>query len=280
MNKLIAIPSLFCALALPAVKAAAESQIFNHNTGYVNELEETSKALQSIEERQMGYVRPRAVFVSLVRVPGMDENQVALRLSVKENIQGCFAVTPLDYELGLQDKGAGYMDIEIGPYQRSVDRDCRNESRDPSATIPLDRQTLEDVRHIRFKSEFVTDRYDVTLTGDTLTLVADSMFVFKPKGDLLFDFLPENTVALTAPMAQNSGKIRNALIALGRSRGLARRDSANGKLLFIDESGSISRQLSTGGEVEIGTVAETRLFDGLNGLEKKSVPLQVYAVRP
>lgn len=288
---------LFICLSFPALAQEREQQIYAPGSSYKNEAGETIRRLQRESFEQQGYIKPETIEVSLVQMPYMEGSQFGILMTVPDVVSGCWNVSPLEYETSFIDQY--YMDVKVKDYKRTkievenVGYECPTENKMTTALIPLDAQDLKnrEIRQIRFSSGYVADYYNVKHTENGITLLPQSMVVFRAKeltGErkdrMRLDFGVQGIVTLHVPMAKKGDNIEEALRNFAYRQALSsdpdmpptvKRDGGV-SMTFKDQTGRVKSQIGESGYSLLGEIMVPRPYDGPQGRGLTNVPLQVY----
>ena len=288
---------LLMTLSVPALAQEREQQTYAPGSNFKNQVGETVRRLQRESIQKQGYIKPGLIELSLVREPYMEGSQFGILMTVPDVISGCWDVSPLEYESSFIDPY--YFDVKVKDYKRTkievenVEYECPAQNKMTTALIPLDAQDLKkrQIRQIRFSTGYVADYYDIRYTENGITLIPQSMVIFKAKelvGErkdrMHFDFGVQGVVTLHVPMAKKGDNVTQALQSFAYRHALTaspdmtptiHRDGSV-SMTFTDQTGRVKSQIGQDGYASMGQIMVARPFDGPQGRALTNVPLQVY----
>lgn len=268
-----------------------ESQIIDHGTGFVNEAAELDQIRKQQSMALRGQIKPTTVQVILAREPYMEGDQFALKLRVPDVVSGCFSVSPLEYEATYIDPY--FLDIKVKHYERRVTPsqqphlECEAGYKASEAVIPLSITdlTTRGTRQIKLRTDVITELFDVSFDGLTVTMRPQSAVVFKPQNTVL-DLGVATMLRLYVPMAREGEDVRAQLASFAQSNGYAveptpevkRQGVIDNSLIIRDERGALLSQLPPeGGVLQLGTIDVLRPVRNADGVYNARFPLTVFA---
>ncbi len=289
--------SLILIILLAAPVFAQEQNIFAPGTSFKNETADTIRRLQRESLEDQGFIKPEVIELSFVRPSYMEGTQFGILMAVPDVVSGCWDVSALEYETSFIEQY--YMDVKVKDYKRTpievenVQFECPTQNKMTTALIPLDAQDLKNrqVRQIRFTSGFVADYYDIRHLENGISLVPQSMVIFRaktltgPKKDQMrLDFGKGGLVTLHVPMAKRGDDVAQALRNFAYKHLLTaspdmspsvRRDGSV-SMTFEDQTGRVAARIGEDGYDLMGEILVPRPFDGPQGRGLTNVPLHVY----
>ncbi|MEM6782030.1 MAG: hypothetical protein AAF569_09230, partial [Pseudomonadota bacterium] len=169
--------------------------------------------------------------------------------------------------------------------------DCPGTYSRAEAMIPLSKRDLmtRGTKQIKFRTENITEYYDLDLNGNEITLSPQSMAVFKADVDrlsqkLTYDMDHSKKVQLYVPMARSDDDLIVDLTQFAQMRGLSPVPRENVSvqdpkniIVVEDTKGVLTNSLKTEAVQEVGSVAVIRQVRGENGIQDTRVPLTVFA---
>lgn len=292
-----ALLSSLCLLVFAAPAAMAESQIHDYGTGFVNEAAQVNEFLKSMDMKNRGEIVPQRIIVDVVREDYMNEaDEFALLLSVPDVTQGCYTLSPLEYEASYIDPY--YLDIKVKHYRRELLKtdaphlDCPGQYSRAQALIPLSRRDLNNrgTQEIKFSTSAATDTYMLVFGDDYVELKPESTVVFQPESEQLGQgFVFESsvqTVELYVPQAQDGDNVAAGLSDFALQKGFlpvqsgGHSDTDDETLLVRDEQGVLGSRLDDNDSQGVGQIYVSRKVRAENGVVDRKVPLTVFAKRP
>lgn len=179
------------------------------------------------------------ILIALQRDPELPAGNFVLFLSMAKSYVGCTKVMPPKYSTEFV---GDTMIVKIEKAiidQRDMPRyahyECNSAPKEPSISINLNKQLLEDhqVKKIKFRQDKTSETFKVKMTDDYIQLTPEArrdpnslLNRFRPlnvdsaTNPLKFWFYPEGTVILSADGASKDITIESKLIELARSKGL------------------------------------------------------------
>lgn len=294
--------SLLLALViLPSSVQAQESQIYDPTfTGIGTRASDAARDAERRSLGAQGFITPTQVDVSIVHEPYMDDGQFGLLMAVPDVVNGCFELTPLEYEAKFIDPY--YLDITVKRYRRiapengAPEKDCSG-NKMSTAMMVLSREDLlkRGTNQIRFSTAAGRDTYDLAIKDSMAEIIPKSMTVFQAQGltgplkdRLIYTFTGDRVISLQVPMAELDDDVRGTLMAFAQKHALTPLDdqmmkgSGKGKNIFYfyDTAGKMAPQIGSDGYAEVGTIQVNRPFDGPNGRSFVAVDLDVFATHP
>lgn len=251
---------------------------------------------------------PEQSTISLVRKPGLTENQFALRIASPFLVNGCMKLSNFGYMAEFKD---GYLDISIE--DMTVDMrdqpqyahyECSQKAQMPMADIVLNRDDLvkNQTQVIRMHNGSDTNYYNITLTDDNVMILPDESYGgmikrFIPqalpgrKTTLTYWFYPVGTILLWVPGMDDTQKSVEALRAFAKEKGLAPLETVMPAFespmtkaeyqYFIDTDGTFDdNQDELVDGMAIGDVSFEKTVYGLEKDETVLDKKTVYAKRP
>lgn len=296
MRRLFLLSACFL-LSTPALaQSAPETQFFDHGTDFVNDAAELDRILKELSMEERNEIKPNEVLVSLFQEDYMDlSDQFAIRLTVPQVVSGCYEFTPLEYEASFIDPY--YLDIKVKHYRRDLIKmenphlDCPGTYSRAEAMIPLSRRDLmtRGTKQIKFRTENITEYYDLDLYDNKVTLKPQSMAVFKSELDWLtqelqYDMDHKRKVQLYVPMARADDDLILELHQFAQMRGLVPVEEGKVKvedpkniIVVKDEKGALINTLKAERIQEVGSIPVTRQVRDENGVHDTTIGLTVFA---
>jgi hypothetical protein len=241
------------------------------------------------------------VTVSLVHYHYMEPDQFGLLLKVPNVTNGCFEVSPLEYEVNFV--ADTYMDVKIKSFRRELKKtqnvafDCNQRNQAVSGLIVLNANDLKErgVKEIRFNNGEISDVYNISYKEDSIVLKPESMIAFKARGmsgpdknRLVYFYSNKNLIALHVPMALETDNVRqqvnqlayrNSLMPVFDQEGLDT-TGTNHVYYFMDPRGRTISMLNEDGYLEMGAIRIPRPLIGAGGKSIIPISLKVFATRP
>lgn len=260
--------------------------VWQYSKRYKKDFTEKTNSLLSSSEQYLYFVRP----------PGIPANQAVLRLASPLSIHGCVDIIPP--KVTMRTNGP-VMNIKIQSGDLALDKSvryahyqCPQGSNNASADIVLNRDELmrENIKTLTFQTEGgAMDSYNLELSGNRLTLIPKTSYIFKPLANstktdpLSYTFYPDNTLILYAPGTPKNMDISDQIIGLAQSKGMV--ESAGGLKTgssgyFIDQPGTLTTSLAPEANAFVGNVTVEQTFQGPSGPYIQSNEIPVYARRP
>lgn len=279
-----------------------ESQIFvTPGSTYEATASNKIRALKEASLPPSKKIEVNNVTVSLVHYHYMEPDQFGLLLKVPNVTNGCFEVSPLEYEVSFV--ADTYMDVKIKNFRRKLQKtqnvqfDCKQRNQAVTGLIVLNAKDLKKrgVKEIRFDNGEIRDVYNISYKEDSIVLKPESMVAFKATGlsgpdenRLTYFYSAENLVALHVPMALETDDVRmkvnqlaykNSLMPVFEQEGLDT-DGTNHVYYFMDPRGKTISMLNEDGYMELGAIRIPRPLIGQGGQSFIPISLKVFATRP
>ena len=294
----------FCAVAVLAGAAfagpaGAQLDQANQNKNYDSDGTPYSSQYKSIY--------PKGVFVSLMRMPGMPNNMVTLRLGLEHQMSGCPKLSPLASEVQVFP---GEMEVLVADYRldmrdlpQNPHYECAQGQQTPSADIVLSRDDLiaNDTKMLRLRFDRKTDIYDVVVTPQSILLMPASNALgqstyFKPlnvarvENPLKFWFYPENTMILYAPDVDAKTDVSLQIREMAAAQGLEPLETVYpgfrspvkdpNYFYYVDSKGKYASTVKESPGYVVGQIGVEKSVYGLVADEKIVQNIDVYAKRP
>ncbi|MEM9469767.1 MAG: hypothetical protein AAF988_06350 [Pseudomonadota bacterium] len=270
---------------------AQESQVFQKpNHRVVNEaLQQLEQQQQQIEATQ-GFITPQKLDVSIVEYDYFEPGQFGILIETDDLITGCWNRTPLEYEASFTEQF--YLDILVKHYRRLPgDENCATGGARVSALVILTKENMTEraIRQIRFSNGSARDRYDFSLSGDSISLKPLSSIAFHPKNgtSVAYNSNQRKIIALHVPMAKEGDNLSSEILRLARQNNLSvLGQDLSGEFApnqntfyFMDMEGLALEKLGSNDYIDVGVVQVQRPYDGPYGRTTIEKPLKVFATR-
>ena len=283
--------------------SAGQGQAPNKQThapfsSFKNNSEAIANTVARANRSQSGFIKPKQIYLSLVHYDYMDNDQFGVLMKAKDNITGCYDITPLHYEAKFIEPY--YMDVEVNDYRRTpkaTNEPCDLRTQNISSLMVLNKKDLQrrQIRQIRFSNGAANDFYDVRISRDSVALHPRSQIVFKAtdskgvqRSRLALNSMDDNIIALQVPMAQKGDNIELQLRNLAyqsdmqpifEKAGLDTTGTDN-IFYFTDQTGKSLSMLGDTPYMELGEIEVKRPYQSSRGLTVTPVALKVFAMLP
>jgi hypothetical protein len=293
---------LFSALCVVSFPAAAqqkgESQIHDYGFGWTNEAAQIDQYIKERSMREDGKIEPRLLHVSLVREDYMDDgDQFAIKLTAPDTVTGCVDFSPIEYEASFIDPY--YLDIKVKHYKmeeitsQAPHLECPVSYRRAQALIPLSKKDLQSrgTKQIKFRTDSITEYYNLEIDGAKITLTPQSMAVFKADIDsdsktIALDMDDTKRLTLVVPMVREGEDVYDQLVSFANTRGLSvEPDTSNvlktrpdrNSIIVMDANGAMGAMMERGAMQEVGQISISRPVQTPQGVRNTKIPLTVFA---
>ncbi len=235
-------------------------------------------------------ITPTTVNVTLAPHGNSAEN-IGLKFSVPDVIGGCWSVSDLAHETGMQDPF--YMDVRIQSYTREQSA-CGGANKQPAALVPIERKLLEDgkIKILRLSVGPTVDRYTVTYDNGRMSILPQTQQIFKTPRELVHNFARSGAktgdlLAFMVPAAPAGVDTAQAIADFAMTYGLTPApESATSSLptrnggtqiyYYYDARGALSSKVS-GAFGQIGSTSIPATYDLPDGRGQEYIPAPVYA---
>jgi hypothetical protein len=252
-------------------------------------------------------VHPGKIFLSLMRQPGLSEDQAVLHMAINAVMSGCPKLGNLWSSSNISGER---LTIEVGDYSmdmhdlpRDAQAKCGHMQQTPSADTVLSKDDLAGVTTLELINGKMRDFYDLQVSDEQISLSPGMMTngqYFKPlvvsgiKNALTHWIYPDGTLILYAPDAApdspGGGAVATAVDAAAQQMGLVPLDqaytdftsplAAPGYFYYVDVDGKIAPGVPDDSEKRIGSIVTTRTVYGLDADKKVSRSVALFARHP
>lgn len=282
---------LLTLVCLFSASAMAESQTFSPaRLGNQQEAIAQAEKAKADAARDDNIIVPNRVMVTLVTQDNPQE-EVGLRFSVPDVMNGCWDISPLRYDTSSQ--GPFYYDVTIKDYTRKEGA-CTGKNRAARATVPIAKKLLEEgkIKVLRLSLGDVTDRYNVTYDNGAVEIMPETQRIFKTTIDLSYNFNKSNNktgalIALIAPTAPAHANTEQALANFAAIYSLtpapqnatSSLPASNGGSdihYYYDSKKTLTPRLN-GEFAPVGTTGIAQIVDVKDGRDQTLISAPVYA---